>query len=319
MTTQTLATGARRRGRRRRFRLTREGRVFVIATLGVGIAAVNTANNLLFLVLGLLLSMLLTSGVLSDLVLMRLRVERLRHGRIFAGTEAFFTLRVTNDKPSFRSISFEVLDHVEGGKAANGYVLELAGGTSREVVVAHVFAHRGRATLTSVEVQTRYPFDLIEKGDVTELPLSLVVYPRLLPHEPTLAASDAEGELVLRASPRGAEVVGLREILAGEHVRDVHAQRSAALGRLVRRERAAEGSRAVDLELDIRVDPNDAEAVARFEDAISGAATILLRRVERGDVVTIRTRRGVLARAARTSEIETALTALALLESEPSA
>lgn len=293
--------------------------MFVIATLGVGIAAVNTANNLLFLVLGLLLSMLLTSGVLSDLVLMRLRVERLRHGRVFAGTEALFTLRVTNDKKRFRSISFELLDHVEGAKAASGYVLDLPGSASREVVVAHVFPARGRVTFTGVEAQTRYPFDLIEKGDVTPLPLSVVVYPRLLSHEPTLASSDVEGELVLRASSRGAEVVGLREILAGEHVRDVHAQRSAALGKLVRRERAAEGSRAVDLELDVRVDPDDPDAVARFEDAVSGAATILLRRVEHGDVVTVRTHRGVLARASRASEVDTALTALALLESEPPA
>ena len=54
----------RRRRSRRKFRLTREGRAFLFVTVGVGLAAVNTANNLLYLVLGLLLSLLLDSGVL---------------------------------------------------------------------------------------------------------------------------------------------------------------------------------------------------------------------------------------------------------------
>jgi uncharacterized protein (DUF58 family) len=65
----------RRRRAKRKFRLTREGRVFLFVTIGVGFAAVNTANNLLYLVLGLLLSLLLVSGVLSDLALWKLRVR----------------------------------------------------------------------------------------------------------------------------------------------------------------------------------------------------------------------------------------------------
>ena len=53
----------RKRGRRR-FRLTREGKAFLFVTLGVGFAAINTANNLLYLVLGLLLSLLLCPRLL---------------------------------------------------------------------------------------------------------------------------------------------------------------------------------------------------------------------------------------------------------------
>jgi uncharacterized protein (DUF58 family) len=305
-----------RRHRKRIFKLTREGRVFVVATLGVGIAAVNTANNLMFLVLGLLLSMLLTSGVLSDLVLMRLRVSRARQGRVFAGTPAYFALHVSNGKSRLRSMSFELVDRVEGSDGARGYVLDLAAGESKEIVVAHTFTRRGRARLTGIETSTRYPFDIIEKGDVHEAEEELVVYPRLLEAEPSLTGADAQGELVLRASSRGSDVVGLREIREGEIVRDVHAGRSAALGELVRRERAAEGARAVDVTVDTRVAAGDEAALARFEEAISVAATVVLRRVERGDVVTVRTPRGLLCRASQPTEIDGALTALALLAPE---
>lgn len=305
-----------KRTKKRLFKLTREGRVFVLATLGVGVAAVNTANNLLFLVLGLLLSMLLTSGVLSDLVLLRLRVSRARRARVFAGTPAYFGIDVRNEKSSLRSISFEIVDHAEGHEPARGYVLELAAGESKEIIVAHTFPKRGAVKLEGIEASTRYPFDIIEKGDVYAAPEELIVYPRLLESDPSLAANEAFGELVLRAAARGADVVGLREIVAGEHVRDVHAARSAALGRLVRRERAAEGSRAIDVEIETRFDAGDEAALARFEDAISAAATVVLRRASRGDVVTVRSPRAVLARATRPSEIDAALTVLALLKPE---
>ena len=42
------------------------GRVFLLMTLGVGVAAVNTGNNLLYLALSLNLSLILLSGVLSE-------------------------------------------------------------------------------------------------------------------------------------------------------------------------------------------------------------------------------------------------------------
>ena len=76
---------SRRRRANRKFRLTREGRAFLLVTVGVGFAAVNTANNLLYLLLGLLLSLLLVSGVLSDLALWKLRVQRRIPQRLFAG------------------------------------------------------------------------------------------------------------------------------------------------------------------------------------------------------------------------------------------
>src|SRR3954465_3712765 len=49
----------------RRLSFTREGRLIVILSVGVGFAAINTGNNLLYLLLGWLLSFLIASGTLS--------------------------------------------------------------------------------------------------------------------------------------------------------------------------------------------------------------------------------------------------------------
>src|SRR4051812_6195848 len=63
--------------------ITGPGRTYLVITLGVGLGALNTGNNLLYLVLGLLLSMVVVSGVLSENCLRRLEIRRL-------GTEAAF-------------------------------------------------------------------------------------------------------------------------------------------------------------------------------------------------------------------------------------
>src|SRR5206468_3395868 len=59
----------------RRLRITREGWFYVLFTLGVGAAAINTGNNLLYLVLGLQLSTIVISGVLSESCLRGLELE----------------------------------------------------------------------------------------------------------------------------------------------------------------------------------------------------------------------------------------------------
>ena len=51
------------------YRLTREGIVFLAVIIVVVLAAVNTGNNLLFLILGCLLACILISGVLSRTLL----------------------------------------------------------------------------------------------------------------------------------------------------------------------------------------------------------------------------------------------------------
>lgn len=60
----------------RRLRFTREGWLFSLLSLSIGLIAVNTGHNLFYLVFGLLLGMVIVSGMLSERVLRGIRVER---------------------------------------------------------------------------------------------------------------------------------------------------------------------------------------------------------------------------------------------------
>src|SRR5687768_13820366 len=69
----------------RRLEVTREGRYFLAITIGIGLAAVNTGNNLLYLLLGWLLSTIIASGALSNLVIGGVRIARRTPGSVHAG------------------------------------------------------------------------------------------------------------------------------------------------------------------------------------------------------------------------------------------
>ena len=66
-------------------RPTRAGWSFFVLTFGVGFAALNTGNNLLYLVLSQMLAFLVLSGILSEAALRGIRVERELPRDIFAG------------------------------------------------------------------------------------------------------------------------------------------------------------------------------------------------------------------------------------------
>src|SRR5439155_14594703 len=107
----TLWERLRRRFRPpRRLSFTREGRIIVFLSVGVGFAAINTGNNLLYLLLGWLLSFIIASGILSEMTLRALSVDRRPPPRIFAGEPFLMEVVIKNSKDTRASYSIEVED-----------------------------------------------------------------------------------------------------------------------------------------------------------------------------------------------------------------
>src|SRR5690606_34884629 len=173
---------ARRPAMSRRFRLTREGRVFLGATLLVGVAAINTGNNLLYLVLSLLLGLLLLSGVLSDLSLLGLRAQVSLPSRLEVGREAYAEVHVTNGKRRLRS--FSIVASPLSGETALGEALflKLEPGERASAVVRFSPGRRGELVVGSVELRTQYPFALVDKRRRVRVSERVIVHPRSAAH-----------------------------------------------------------------------------------------------------------------------------------------
>jgi len=286
----------RRRRSRRKFRLTREGRAFLFVTVGVGLAAVNTANNLLYLVLGLLLSLLLVSGVLSDLALWKLRVRRRLPAQMFAGRRTLIEMTACNEKKWLASVSVEAVDEVDGGQTQPAHFLRVPADDCSSATYGFLAPQRGLLELGEVRVVTRYPFGLIEKGYTVFLPDEIVVYPKLLESVGVPPFEQMPGDAApMHRTGRGTEFAGsVRYYRDGDETRDIHWKRTATRGELVVRERDQDLSLFVTLFVDnARPHGLDAQEATRwsesFEQSISEIATATATYLNQGVSVQVRT------------------------------
>src|SRR4051812_50090552 len=78
----------------RPIRFTRFGTFYVLFSIGVGAAAINTGNNLLYLILGILLGFIIISGFLSDSGLWGIQTEWTPLGSFYVDQKARMTCRV---------------------------------------------------------------------------------------------------------------------------------------------------------------------------------------------------------------------------------
>jgi len=282
-----------RRRPRRRARLTREGKAFSFVTLGVGVAAVNTGNNLLFLMLGLMISLVLLSMVLSEIALQKVTVARNLPRRAFAQTPTLVELVLTNEKRHLPSYSLEVEDRAKSEPSDRRcYFLKVAPDGEQIAAYQRVPQRRGLFAFAGYRVGTRYPFGLVEKAYVHEDEGELLVFPELVDvdGEELRGLLDGADHPVPRVGP-GTEVAGLREYHIGDEARSIHWRRSAALNKLVVRERQRDAAARITLVIDNARPDGATEAWdVGFEDAISRAASLAAEAAARGAAVDVAVR-----------------------------
>ena len=285
----------------RRLRFTREGRIVCLLAIGVGFAALNTGNNLLYLLLGWLLSFIVASGILSEQTLKGLTVTRRPPPRVFAGEPFLMEVAIANTKAARASYSIEVED-LTGTTPLDKrcYFLKIPAGRTQRTSYRHTFARRGRYTLTGYRVATKFPFAPFRKSRDVDAPLELLVYPARVAVAPPAPRTTSTGDASANRLGRRGEFFGLRERRAGDDRRDVHWRSSARSGRLLVREYEDELARRVVIGVDNALPDDAREAVgdgaltpqheaqvAAVAGAISVAASLAAAYLERGWTVEL--------------------------------
>jgi uncharacterized protein (DUF58 family) len=303
-------------GPRGRFPLTREGWWFLAATVLIGLGAVNAGLNLLFLVWGMMLFLILASGVLSELGLRGLDVRRSPPPAIYAGSFYLVDITLSNRKRRLPSFSIEVEDLVDGRPLEKRcYFLKLPAGRTQEARYKHTLAKRGRHRLSGLRVSTKFPFGLIQKSRDIADPIDLVIYPALVAISPTLLRG-----LPARLGPgrqkwrsRSGDFYGLRDFRAGDDPRDIHWRTSARRGvPFVRENEDDEG-----MEATVVLDNLEGAEPQAFETAVSQAASVSLELLHRGFRVGLVLRGASVPADAGPAQATRLLRALALVEPAP--
>ena len=91
------------------YEVTKAGVVYVLVTLVVGIAALNTGNNLLYIVVAAMLAAILVSGVVSALVLRGLELEVRLPEHVFAGRPVVGRVALRNPRRFLPAFSIRVV------------------------------------------------------------------------------------------------------------------------------------------------------------------------------------------------------------------
>jgi len=320
------------------YRLTREGLFYLGAVAVLVLAAVNTGNNLLFLVLSCLLAGILVSGVLSRIVLSGIHLDFELPERIFAGQAVEGRMELANEKLWLPSFSLSVSD---GRSTAKGKgdpkVTEML---SRPVYFPHVpanaavvqpvkllFPRRGAWHQEGLAISTRFPFGFIEKTRRMEWRREILVYPQI---ERTEMFSELlallGGEIAGFYRGRGHELHSLRDYQQSDSARFVSWRASARTGALKVREFAREDERRVIIALDsfsggsassfAGTTADDTLFRERFERAVSLAASIAWHFSEVEAVAQLRAPRAATAMAPAHEMIYLALRELAIIQPE---
>ena len=241
--------------RYRSLRLTSEGFWFVLFALAVGIAAMNTGNNLLYLLLAMMLGLIVVSGVLSEKCLKELSIQRRLPAHLFAGLFAVISLRVTNEKRRFPSFSLRIIDVIAGAsQKAPVQLFHLRPKASLTQSYRLLFPRRGCYRIDAIKISTRFPFGLFVKTATLPQQSEVVAYPAPEPlPEALVHALEAMGHdrETSRRGP-GSGLYNLRDYQSGDDSRSVHWKTSARQSRLMVRETEAEDQRLVTLALPVR-------------------------------------------------------------------
>jgi uncharacterized protein (DUF58 family) len=289
----------------RRLKITPAGRAYLVVTLGVGVGALNTGNNLLYLALGLLLSLVVVSGVLSERVMQGLRVRRLGTAGAYAGEPFAWRWALSREGGWAFALT---LREVGGGIQAEGNVVALPPGEETVVRGEASAARRGPVQLTAVEISTPWPFGLFIKSRELDLQDELLVYPRRVApgavQDPGAPGATGDGGRARRGDGAG-DLAELRELQAGEDARRVHWLKSATAGKWVRALREHEERRSYRL----RVPALEGEPLDRACEQLAARAARLL---ELGHEVGLESDAGILRPAGGEAQGRRILRALAL-------
>jgi len=150
-----------------------------VITLLLGFGAVNTGNNLLYLMVSALLGFMAVSGLLGHWNLQKLRLCLAPPEEIYAGIETLMGVQVYNER---RLIPACLLDFDFGAHGASrGHISILKKGLHHKVSVPVVFTPRGIHTSVHLKISSSFPVNFFVRHRILHLNHTFYVFPRPVP------------------------------------------------------------------------------------------------------------------------------------------
>ncbi len=271
------------------YEFTREGVIYLVIIGLISIAALNTGNNLLFIILASLLAAILVSGILSQLVLSHLELDFVLPDHLFAEQPMVSRLTVSNLKWIFPSFSITVSARDASRKkrkkslappprqilTAPVYVPYIPHRSSVTQHVEITFPRRGRYTQEGFRVSSKFPFGFVRKSHEVPTRQEILVLPNIQPTEEFYEILPLiGGEIESFYKGRGNDLYAIRDYQEGDSARHVDWKASAKAQAVKVREFTREDERRLLLVFDPRLPRGDTSLPAKFEKAVAFCACL---------------------------------------------
>ena len=234
----------------------------------MGVSAVNTANNLIYLTVSALLAFMGISGFFGKANIENLRVIVTIPEEVFAGTPIPLKVTLVNNKAFLPAFLIKV--RVEGSELHFPFVNK----QSEESLYLDVtFLRRGDYLIDNVRAYSVFPFNFFVRFTRTFISTRLTVFPGLARRDiPGIYLEPVcrQGELAMDRTGFESDIISIRDYVTGDPLKYINWKATAKTGGLKTKELSVLARRPVVIDFD-KLD------MGNVEERISCVAYVLLR------------------------------------------
>ncbi|MCD6451223.1 MAG: DUF58 domain-containing protein [Acidobacteria bacterium] len=255
-------------------KLTKRGRNHLLFIIAILIAAVNTGNNLLYLILSFMLSLLFFSFFAPRFLFKGVDIAIELPPYLYAGERARLKVRIENRKRYLPSPPFYLKALGSLPLSTPPFLPSVLGGESFEDLLFEEVRRRGLYRMEGLLAATPYPFGLfLSAKTVPTEEREFLVYPRIFPISSFIVHGiPGEKAMVSLFKGRSMSLRNIRDYTYGDEVRFLHWKASAKLSKLMVKEFSRKEELKVTILLPTFVSPNFSRE--EFELRVSFAASL---------------------------------------------
>jgi uncharacterized protein (DUF58 family) len=210
------------------------GYIYIILTLLLGVAGVNTGNNLIYLIVSAMLTFMGLSGFLSRINLNQLEIEIYLPEEIFAKTETPVVIKVRNRKRFFPSFLIRI--KIKDKEVLIPFI------NNNSEVEKHItlkFDKRGENEIKEIEICSVFPFNFFKRCVTVEMNKKFLVYPYPRKCKYNVKSDNFnkyKGNKISPEKDTSGDIVGVRDYNPGDSMKLIHWKATAKTGDLKTKE-----------------------------------------------------------------------------------
>jgi len=215
-------------------RLRMAGTVYIIISIFIGVVALNTSNNLYYLITAMMLGYMLASGLAGRGNIRGASVSVSFPDEIYAGLPCAVQVNVTNKNRFTPIFMIEVALEQENGRTSAFFPVIQAGCTESRPVFT-TFPSRGWRSFKDIELSSTFPFNFFTRYWPVGAADKVAVFPHPLACEPdsVFAPTDDDDNKNEAPDPLAeTDIVGVRPYAEGDSMKRIHWKSSARTGKL---------------------------------------------------------------------------------------